>query len=137
MLSAPCTAVSARMGLVPATVICPAPVTACTPHSLITSRNIALQRPKAAAQLPVAGTALVCSRIEYCMCTPFEHMSYFPCLCPHCCRNLTGTECQHLKHCCSKIFALLSPHTLTDHLIPFLLCNKKNKDDVEEMRCDE
>lgn len=129
------------MGLVATPVICPTPVTACTPHSLITSGWIVLQRPKAAAQLLMAGTALVWNRAEYSMCTSFEHMSYFPCLCPHSCRNLTSTEYQHLKqqkvHSCSKTFALLSPPTLPDHLIPLLLCNKENKDNAKEMRCDE
>lgn len=133
-------AVSARMDLVTSTVICPTPVTACTPHSLINSRYIVLQGPKAAAQLLMSGTALVCNSIEYSMCTSFEHMSYFPFLCPHSWRILTGTESQHLKqqkvHSCSKCFALLSPHTLPDHLIPLLLCNKENKDNVKEMRCD-
>lgn len=72
----------AGVGLVRTTVTCLTPVTACTPHSWINSRYIVLQRPKAAAQLLMAGTVLVWNRIEYSMCTSFEHMSYFPCLCP-------------------------------------------------------
>lgn len=76
---APAEAIPARMDLVTTNVMCPTPVTACTPHSLTTSRYIVLQRPKAAALLPMAGTALVCNRVEYSMCTFFE-LSYFPCL---------------------------------------------------------